>query len=142
MQDLLFNVAGSSGMLIDRMKRRRAAFRKQLQAEQLSQNQVEMDGDDFQYTEADAIKDFEELKSIVIVNDDNIQLVQQKLALTAAYRTKLLLDKDVDLVPNFPYFFVCSRLVCNMYNYYIFPVIQIHSTTDLKKLIDNIIHFC
>lgn len=82
-------------------------LRKQKERELLMEDDL---GDEFLYTEENARSDFEILKS-TLVNDENLDFFQEKLKLTRSYRLKILLNKDTDLMENFPYLFVRPELV-------------------------------
>lgn len=50
------------------------------------------------------------LKSAVC-NEENLDLIKEKLLGTIQYRSKLLKEPTVDLLVEFPYFFKCPDLV-------------------------------
>lgn len=54
--------------------------------------------------------DFDILKTVVI-SDETIDFVKEKIILTQSYRTQILSDMKVDLRESFPYFFVQPELV-------------------------------
>lgn len=61
-------------------------------------------------TDEDAQTELNALKSIVI-DDTSIDLVMAKLRLTRKYRSKLLMDKNLNLKEYFPFFFTHPHLV-------------------------------
>lgn len=77
-----------------------------------------------QYSEIQAAIDVNFLKSTK-VNNENIQIVEGKLRLTAAYRKKMLNDLSIDLLETFPYFFTNPELVRTRHFYFSFPCVVI-----------------
>lgn len=63
-----------------------------------------------QYTEIHAKEDVDFLKSTK-VDADNMEIIKEKIKLTASYRQKMLNDLSIDLLEWFPYFFTCPDLV-------------------------------
>lgn len=53
------------------------------------------------------------LKSVV-VNDQNLQVIKEKLFATAEFRKEMLRDEKTELRVEFPYFFTNPYLVCTI----------------------------
>lgn len=65
-------------------------------------------------TDDDCAADLEILKTL-IVNEENMPQIEEKLFLTMEYRLKLLEIMEVDLLETFPYFFTDPKLVCQIF---------------------------
>lgn len=107
---MLFNVTDSTGLLIDRLKKRRQAIKVQAKRENRHPD-VRADAvDRLEYTEEEAKEDFLYLKTTE-VNAQTLAEFQEKLRKTVGYRTNLLSDDSIDMMENFPYFFTHPQLV-------------------------------
>lgn len=47
-----------------------------------------------------------------LVNNDNMDLIKEKIGSTAKFRKNMLKDKNLDLLQNFPYLYTNPELVC------------------------------
>lgn len=59
----------------------------------------------------ESCKDNVQILKNTVVNDSNMDLIKSKLQSTSQYRLKMLEDKSIDLLENFPYFFANPMLV-------------------------------
>lgn len=103
-QNLLYNSRGN-GYLSTRLKYLRTQHRQ-------SQNALEAaESEDSEETPTSCQEDVEYLKTAV-VNDENMELIKSKLAVTSDYRRKIIDDDhSIDLLEKFPYFFTSPELV-------------------------------
>lgn len=138
---MLFNVNDSTGLLIDKLKRRRQAIKNHKQKQNLENtDQTNQSG----YTDFDAKNDFEFLKTTAL-NDNNLALFKEKMCKTTEYRTNILYDKMTDLLEVFSFLFICPELVNNFIQYlyynvqknHFYPINRFYSilSKDILKLI-------
>lgn len=66
--------------------------------------------DELIISDEEAKSDIDFLKT-VLVNDENIGLIKEKLIATRSYRLKMMEELDIDLLEMFPHFFTNPSLV-------------------------------
>lgn len=109
MQDLL--VKGDSGWLNIRLKTVRENLRQlNLNAANVSLNLLNQSASESVIDDSVAADDVVFLKSL-IVSDENMETFWEKLNFTRSYRQKMLLDKNIHLKEQFPYFFTHPEMV-------------------------------
>lgn len=111
MQDLL--VKGDSGWLNIRLKTVRENLRQlNLNAANVSLNRslLNQSASENVIEDSVAADDVMFLKSL-IVSDENMEMFWKKLNSTRSYRQKMLLDKNIHLKEQFPYFFTHPDMV-------------------------------
>lgn len=59
-------------------------------------------------------EEFHLLKS-TIVNQENLELIKEKLKITSTYRSRLFTDRNINLLEQFPFFFTNPELVSRYY---------------------------
>ena len=96
------------GWLIDKMKKKRSAIRKQREKE----NNDQISEDEFIAENADinVQTDFDLLKATV-VTDETMDFIKEKLVITQNYRQRMLSNLNMHLIECFPYFFARPELV-------------------------------
>lgn len=105
--DLFLNESGG-GWLIDRMKKKRSAIRKQREkedADQIQEREIVTEN-----VEVNVQTDFEILKTTV-VTDESMEFIKRKLIITQQYRQQMLSNLNSHLIECFPYFFIRPELV-------------------------------
>lgn len=105
LKDLFLNESGG-GWLIDKMKKKRAAIRKQRKkedADQISDQEIASEENNVQ-------TDFDILKATIVTNE-SMKFIKRKLVATQQYRQQMLADLNSHLIECFPYFFACPELV-------------------------------
>lgn len=108
LKDLLYN-GKSGGSLYVKMKNIRAALKPNPVEEIVADEAVEEFEDEIGGT---AKNDVAILKT-TIVKPENMDIIKEKLRKTVNYRLKMLENKEIDLLENFPYFFTNAELVSN-----------------------------
>lgn len=75
------------------------------------EEQMQTETNDPDQAEGQDMRDEFMLLRSTIVTDDTMNLIKDKLRMTAEYRLQLLEDQNLDLLENFPYFFTNPELV-------------------------------
>lgn len=103
--------SGGGGWLYDKIKNlRRQSNQTKASASSAESEESEPDIDSREENE-NLCKENVEILKITVVNDNNIALIKSKLEATVQFRRKMLQYKSIDLLENFPYFFVEPKLV-------------------------------
>lgn len=103
-QDLLFSGArNGNGYFITILKKERGLAKE-------NENSINDQVQDANYCVNDARADIEWLKKTV-VNAENLPGIKKKLISTAELRTEMLMDKALNILEIFPYFFTSPQLV-------------------------------
>lgn len=111
---MLYDSANNSGWLVAGMKNLRQKKKINKNAfRQIVYNTPETTTL-LQYSEMCAKKDVDFLKSTK-VDEENMEIIKEKLKLTSSYRKKMVNDPSIDLLEFFPYFFTSPNLVSMVY---------------------------
>lgn len=104
-KELFYNGSdnNSPGWIITTLKTRRKEVTKQ------KVNEVENIDSDCE-TEENEEREVAILRSL-LVNEENMLIIKQKLAKTIKLRSRLVNDDNVNLLERFPYFYTCPELV-------------------------------
>lgn len=106
---MFYDQTKNTGWFVSVFKARRVQAKNKKKADANGDNEAE---DEFaEYGEEEAKEDLEFLRTLVIDNKTDMEMVEQKLKATMEYRKQICNDPNVNLLERVPFFFTHSDLV-------------------------------